>query len=45
MAEFLNSSVTESDMNRPCAEGSSVKGSGEMIRVSAPWAQGVRVVL
>ena len=27
-----------------CAEGSSVKRSGEMIRVSAPWAQGVRVV-
>ena len=23
-----------------CVEGSSVKGSGEMIRVSAPWAQG-----
>ena len=28
-----------------CAEGSSVKGSGEVIRASAPQAQGMRVVL
>ena len=27
------------------AECSSVKGSGEMISVSSPWAQGVRIVL
>ena len=28
-----------------CVEGSSVKGSGEMIRVSALWAQRMRIVL
>ena len=28
-----------------CAEGSSVKGGEEMIRVSASWPKGVRVVL